>query len=114
MNILLVVDAKAAVNYICRLKLAVSTNVTVRSIITDPNPLIKELLACAERLGFSKWQKFEVEVRKAQNHTADKTPNTFVYKLRNSGLIAQRKLLYGHPANQLLALAEQKNMIVLW
>ena len=101
-------DAKAAVNYICRLKLPVSTKVTVCSILSEQNPLTKELSACIDRLGVSKSRNFESEVRKAQNQSADKALDECVHKLSNSGINAQRKLLYGHPADQLLNLAEQK------
>ena len=108
-------DAKAALVYMRQLKFPTLTQVTVCSTITEKNLLGRPMAHQAGKSNNDKLKQFSSKIQQAQKHTAGKMLDEYVDKLEKMGFRAQPKLTYGHPAEQLLSLAEGKqcNLIVV-
>ena len=101
-------DAKAALNHIRQLKFPASTQVTVCSTINKKNILGTNLTAHSGKSDTAELRKLASGIQESQKHRTENMLSEYAHNLEKNGLSVQQKLAFGHPAEELLTLAEKK------
>jgi len=101
-------DANAAVNLFRQLKFPASTKITVCSTISEKTIFGTNLTAHAGKPDNDELKQSASKIQQTQKHRIEKMLDIYADKLENIGLHVQKKLAYGHPAEQLLTFAERK------
>ncbi|WP_454062105.1 universal stress protein [Candidatus Nitrospira salsa] len=106
-------DAKAAVNIFRQLKFPPSSKIIVCSTVNEQPTLDTHLTAHTKKPDNDAVKPLASTVQRTPIHRAEKMLGVYVDLLEKMDLHVQKKLAYGHPAEQLLILAERKKCDVI-
>ena len=101
-------DSEAAIQFIRQLKFPPSSSVTVCHILQEQPALRTELASRFGVTGKAELAKFTAEIHKVREQAGEKLVNSGVKILRSRGRTVRKSLAYGHPADQILALAQRQ------
>ena len=117
MNVLVGVDgsedAKTALKFLKQIRFPASTTLTLCAVIAEHMVLTTELAARAGKAGFREMKQFASTVREAQKQKATAMLEDYATGLNPGDWKVGIKVLHGHPADQLITLAQQRYDLVV-
>jgi len=107
------VDGNAAIEFVRQLKFPESSHVTVCHVLEQQDSLQAELSARLTVTGSSNLKKLGTKIRQVREDDGNTLLNASVRRLNRRGLPVEKKLAHGHPADQMLTLAQRKKTDLL-
>ena len=106
-------DSTYAIDFTRQLKFPPTSNITVCHVIEEQYALRNELAARLGVTGKPETAKLAAEILKIREHEGKELLNSCASKLKRGGRPIKKLLTYGHPADQLLTLAQGKKADVV-
>ena len=106
-------DSEYAIDFTRQLKFPPTSNMTVCHVIEAQYALRTELAARLGVTGQPEVAKLAAEVLKVREHEGKELLKSSASRLRHRGRPITKSLTYGHPADQLLTLAQKKKADVV-
>ena len=106
-------DSKLAIDFTRQLKFPPTSNMTVCHVIEEQYSLRTELAARLGVTGKPEAAKLAIEILKVREHEGKELLNSSASRLKSGGRPIKKSLTHGHPADQLLTLAQGKKADVV-
>ncbi|MDX1411257.1 MAG: universal stress protein [Nitrospirales bacterium] len=106
-------DGNAAIEFVRHLHFPSSSHVTVCHVLEQQDALKKEVSARLGVTGPSNLKQLDAEVRQIREQEGNALLNAGVGRLKRRGLIVEKRLAHGHPADHMLTMTQKKKFDLL-
>ena len=106
-------DGNAAIEFVRQLHFPSSSHVTVCHVLEQQDALKTEVSARLGVTGPSNLKQLDAEVRQIREQEGNALLNAGAGRLKRRGLIVEKRLAHGHPADHMLTMTQKKKFNLL-